>query len=323
MNKRNNVLLLINAFISIILVIALLYYAGIGDVFKNVERINLFYLFLAGLSLIAVDFAMAFRIKVMLEGMAQKTAFLNILKSHFVGMLTSNFTPARAGYFATAANLRLNYKIKSESALLSIFGPQIYDFTVKIVFGAIALVYLLNVIGERIENNLIAFLGVLVLSLMVAIMLLLLFSKKFLLLFSFSKSIPFVCRVYAIFERMQEHSHHLVRNSSKIIGLTAISFIAKALEWFFIAKACSIELNVGFPEILFFFLLQPLVTILDFIPFLTIAGLGLTEGANILVLGLFGVSSAQALLFSLLTRFMLVFVHLPAIGEALKIYSAK
>ena len=62
---------------------------------------------------------------------------------------------------------------------------------------------------------------------------------------------------------------------------------------------------------------------LEFVPSTTIAGLGISEGASVLVFSLFGIEPATAMLFALLFRFKTTVIHLPVVPEALKIYPVR
>ncbi|MFH1222536.1 MAG: lysylphosphatidylglycerol synthase transmembrane domain-containing protein [Candidatus Micrarchaeota archaeon] len=320
--NRKQLFTVANILISIVLVAALLYYVGIGDVLRDAVKINLDYLLLALIFLFVMDLVMSYRIKVLLDDMKEKMNFIDVLKCHFVGMLAADFTPARAGYFATAAALRLNYKIPSEKAMLSIFGPQIFDFAAKVILGTAAMLYLLTYVLKT-NDGWMLFVGAVLLCGIIAVMLLMLFSSRFIKLFSFAEKIPLVSKIYSIMVKMQDNAHHVVKRAGLLTILIFVSWFAKGLSWYFVAKAVGITLNVGYPEPLFYFFLQPLVTMLEFVPSTTIAGLGLSEGANVLIFSLFGIAPAQAMLFALVARFKTTLLHLPAVPEALKIYHAE
>ncbi|MEM3075905.1 MAG: lysylphosphatidylglycerol synthase transmembrane domain-containing protein [Candidatus Bilamarchaeaceae archaeon] len=319
---KKQTFIIANIIISAVLVAALLYLVGVWKVLEQAARIDLFYLFLAILFLFLMDLVMAYRIEVLLKDMGENPSFVDILKCHFVGMLAADFTPARTGYFATAATMRLNYGIKSEKAMLSIFGPQIFDFATKLIGGTIAIFYIAFYV-LRTENPWMLMLGAVVMVCFIAVMLLALFSKRFVSAFSFLEKVPFLSKLYGITTRMQQNSSTIVRKSGFIIFMIAFSWTFKALSWYAVAKAVGITLQIDFPELIFYFFLQPLVTMLEFVPSTTIAGLGLSEGANVFVLSIFGVEPATAMLFALVTRFKTTLLHLPAVPEALKIYSAK
>lgn len=316
MDKR--LLLVINLAVSLALVGLILNTVGVGQVALELQNADLFLVLLSVAALFLMDISMSYRIKILLEGTGQKVRFLDILRSHFVGMLLADFTPSRAGYFATAAALRYNYGVPSEKALLSIFGPQIFDFAFKLIVGSLGILYIISVfIGPSEGWVLLA--GAAVISMVVLVMLLVLFSARFLALFAFSRKLPLVSRFYEVVLKMQESSHVVVNHTPHIIALIGVNWFFRSLSWYFAAKAVGISVDTGFPEIVFYMFLQPLLTMLEFVPSPTIAGLGLSEGGATLVFSLFGISPAKAATFALLVRFKTTLLHLPAVPEALKI----
>ncbi len=316
--ERSTIVLAINAAVSLVLIALILHFVGVGDVLGVLGGVNVWFLLLGMLALLAMDIAMSYRIKILLEEMKAKPPFLDILRSHFVGMLLADFTPSRAGYFATAATLRYNYGVESDKALLSIFGPQIFDFAFKVVAGSLAIFYLIFVfIGP--EQGWVLIFGAVAIGALIIIMLLTLFSSRFLAMFSFARRLPLASRAFDVVERMQGSSHVVVKKTPQILAIIGISWFFKSISWFFVAKSEGITLATPFPEVLFYFFLQPLVTMLEFVPSPTIAGLGLSEGGNALVFSFFGVGAAVAASFALLARFKTTLVHLPAVPEALKI----
>ncbi len=319
MDRR--ILLAINAIISIALVAFILNYVGLSQVIAELAAISWPLLILSIISLFLMDVVMSYRIGMLLRDMGVRLDFLDILRSHVVGMFRSDFTPSRAGYFATAAVLRYNYKVPSEKALLSIFGPQMFDFAFKVVSGSLAIIYILFVfIGP--QQGWMLILGALIISALVAMMLLTLFSRPFMMLFSFAERIPVVSKVYGTVLKMQDSSHIVVKRTPQILALILISWSFRSLSWYFAAKALGINVVTPFPEYLFYFFLQPLLTMLEFVPSPTIAGLGLSEGGATLVFSLFSVAAAKAATFALIVRFKTTFLHLPAIPEALRMPNA-
>ncbi len=314
---KKKLMLLINAIVSLAIIAVIIHFVGLGEMLRQLERINLLILLLSILLLFFMDLTMAYRILFLLRSTGINLRFIDVLKAHFVGMLAADFTPARSGYFATVAVLKYNYNVPSEKAMLSIFGPQIFDFGVKLIAGTIALFYI-TIYSLSLEDSWLMFLGVLALLAIVIVMLLILFSERFLSIFSFVEKIPVLSRLYVMMRRMQTHSHVITKKTINILTLIAISWTFKALSWYAVAKSVGITINTQFPEVFFYFFLQPLVTILEFLPSTTIAGLGLSEGAITIILSLFGVSAANAMVFALVVRVKTTLLHLVAIPEALK-----
>jgi len=316
---KKKIALVVNAVISLVLIGVILSYAGVDDFIKNLESIDLGYLLLAVVFLLFTDLLMIERIKIILYDMGEKLGYFKILWAHFIGMLLADFTPARTGYFATAGVLHYRHKIPSEKAMVSVFGPQIYDFALKVVAGSIAIIYLLMKFIEP-EEGWIIILGSVIVAGITLLMILLLFSEKFLKVFSFSKSLPLVGSVYELFGRMQKNSHFIMKRTKELVLIVLIAWVTKAVSWYFVAKSVGITLDTEFPEIFFYFFLQPLVTMLEFLPTPTIAGLGLSEGGSVLVFSLFGIDAGTALVFGLLARFKTTVVHLPAVPESVRAF---
>lgn len=316
--KRDKLLLIGNALISLAIVALILYLVDFGEVISILKDIDILLLLLSIIFLFLMDLVMALRIDILLKGMNVYVKYFDILKSHFVGMLAADFTPARTGYFLTAAGLRYNYNVPSEKAFLSIFGPQIFDFTLKLVAGTIAVFYIAYYYLQ-VDEWWLLLIGVFIMLAIIGTMLLVLFSSRFLKLFSFAGKIPVLSKFYGMIVKMQDHSHVVMKKTKEIILIIAVAWPLKAISWYFAAKSLGITVDTPFPEPIFYLFLQPLITMLEFIPSTTIAGLGLSEAAATIIFPLFGVSPAQAVTFALVVRFKTTLLHIVAVPEALKI----
>ena len=314
---KKKLIILLDALISIALIFFILSFVGLEDVLDSLLNINLFFLFLSILFLLLMYCVMIFRIKILLDELKVKTSIINIVKSHFLGMLLADFTPARTGYFATAANLHYTYKLPSEKSLISILGPAIFDFSFKVTAGIIAIFLLLyNFVNT---DQLLLFLGVIVMVFMIFIMILTVFSKRFLKIFSFSKAFPFIGGIYLMIERMQANSNVIIKKTPHLLVLLIFSWTFKSVSWYLIAKSLGITLNIWFPEIFFYFFLQPLLTMLEFLPSPTIAGLGLSEAGAVLIFSLYGVPAALGTSFALVARLKTILVNIFGISELIKL----
>jgi uncharacterized protein (TIRG00374 family) len=304
---------IVNAIISLILIAIVVYFSGGVEVLREIKNLDLFYLFLAILSLFIMYLAMAYRMFHLLRAMKVKVKYFDVLKAHFAGMLAADFTPARMGYFASSVDLHYNYKVPSEKAFLVALGPQVFDFITKVLGGSLGILLIASKLAE-IQNPIYLYFGVLVLVAMIAVMTLLMFSARFvkflIWLSSFLKHIPFgsflllpVNKLLNMVERMQAHSGIIIKEMWVIIAMIAIAWPAKALSWYFVAKSVGITIDSGMDEFIFYLLFQPMLTILEFLPTPTLAGMGLSEGGAVMVLGLYGISSAKAAAFALVARF--------------------
>lgn len=307
--------------ISVIIIGLLLHFAGFEDFLGYVERINLWWLAISVLLLVAMYLFMVLRIKILLDDMEAGIGFWKIFRAHVSGMLVADFTPARSGYVATALVMNKKYHVPSEKAMVAILGPQMFDFITKVFAGGIAVFYLVSAVLKT-DTGWIMYVGVAGISALVVIIALLLFSKRFLRIFDFALRWPAVGGLLEMCHRMQEHSDVVIRKAPAILGLLLITWSLKAFSWWAVAKSVGITIEFPVHEVLFFYFFQPLVTMLEFIPTPTLAGMGLSETGGALVLGLLGVPAAQATAFMLVARFKTIAVNIPAYRYALEAIGA-
>lgn len=299
--------IVLNLIVSIAILGGLLYLTGFEEFLKEIENLNWIYILISLAFLGVMYLGMALRIKVLLEEMGVKLKYADILFTHFSGMLLADFTPARTGYFGTAYILSKKHKVPGEKALLSILGPQILDFIVKVSAGTFGLFYLLGASGG---GSIFIYSGSLVMLLIIAVMVLITFSKRFLGLFSFLEGFPVVSGIYKKIKDMQEHSYVIVDKLPVLIGILIITWISKAISWWAAAKAVGISIDFPIHEVFFFLFFQPLITMLEFIPSPTLAGMGFSEGAGILLLGLVGIPGYKANAFMLVARFKTIIFNI-------------
>jgi len=306
-------------FLSLLLIAALFYFADMGKVAAVVKGLELKWLLVALSFYFAINVCMALRVWVLLKDMGKRLPYAKVLLAHFSGMIASDFTPARSGYFTTAFVLSRNNALALEKAMVSIVGPQIFDFLLKVTAGAIAFWYLLTyAFGGNLQESVmlsVAF-GIFAIAMMIAVMVLSLFSPRFLQLMGFVKRLPFGEKLHLLVANIQKNSHAIRRRLGLILALLLLTWLFKAAEWYAIAQAVGISPNVPFHALLFFAFLQPLVTILQFAPLPTFAGAGFSEAASVFVLVQFGVGVEAALVFSLLTRGVMIVVDSLGVKEA-------
>ncbi|MEK6982487.1 MAG: lysylphosphatidylglycerol synthase transmembrane domain-containing protein [Candidatus Micrarchaeota archaeon] len=314
--QRNKLILAINAIISVVIIYFILQFIGVDKFLNEISKVDLVLLGISILFLLFMYVLMSLRIKILLEEQGVKATWIEVIRSHFVGMLAADFTPARSGYFATAGMLHYKYNVPSEKAFVSVMGPTVFDFALKVLAGSTAIVYLLWQFLKPEDKPILVFASFAMIT-MIIIMVLILFSKKFLGLFSFAKTIPLANKVYDLFERMQQNSHAVIKRTPELLGILSLTWSAKAISWYFAAKSVGITIDAGMPEVLFYFLFQPLITMIEFAPLPSFAGTGFSEGFAAVVLGLFGIPVAKGITFALLTRFKTIAVNLIAVPDAI------
>ncbi|MBU0586646.1 flippase-like domain-containing protein [Candidatus Micrarchaeota archaeon] len=312
----------LNASISLIIMAVIFYFLGPEKILEEFSSIDYSYLILSIILLLLMYFGMVARMLLIFSKLGISVSFLQVFKIHLMGMLLADFTPARTGYLTTIYAFSKKLDIPMEKATVAVLGPQIYDFMLKVIVGTIGVFFLMKTyLG--FGDGWILFAGSFVMSCMIAIMLLLLFSKKFLLLFSRFKSFPIMGKVLMLFEGAQKNSNVIINQFPKLFLLLMFNWITKALSWYFIAKSLSISLDVGFPEVFVYFFLQPILTLLEFMPTPTLAGLGVSEGGGVLLFSILGVGAVKAASFVFLARIKTILVNLPSLPIAISLFSKR
>lgn len=298
-----------NIIFSIIILLILFYFIDVNTLVSILLTANPAYLLLAVIFYFSLNVLMSLRIKVILDALGKCISLKDAVISDFTGMLASDFTPARSGYFFAAFDLSSRLKLPLEKTMISIFGPQMLDFVIKSLCVGILAIFVLGQFSVFEDQSIYILLSAAFILLVILFFSALLFSRKLLNRFSFIKALPFGKKLFALFHLMQDNSNVLLRKKWAIIGLTLGSWFLKTCEWFCLAKALNISLFDDFlVEFLFIGIFQASITLIHFIPIPTIAGAGTSEAAFAGILFLFGVPVALGVAFGLLTRALMIFV---------------
>ncbi|HLD60204.1 MAG TPA: lysylphosphatidylglycerol synthase transmembrane domain-containing protein [Candidatus Bilamarchaeaceae archaeon] len=311
--KENGVFLgknayLINLLFTLILIVLIFYFVDIEGVIKELYKVNLVYIIGAIIAYLTLNILMSIRIQKLLEAMKQPVKLIDCVKANFGGMLLSDVTPVRSGYFFTAFSLSSERKIKLDRTMLSIFGPQIFEFMLKVLCSAVLVFIVINNLLPN-QNQIITIAFLILLTFGFVFLLALLFSKKLLKKFEFAKKIPGVKKVYYLMELMQNNSKVILQEWKYVFGVLFGAWILKGIEWYLIAKSLNIEINT-FNEVLFFLIFHSSITFLHFMPFPTIAGAGASEAVSAGILNLLGIPLQVGLAFAIITRGLMIFVDL-------------
>jgi len=316
---KKQLILLIELVISLAIIAAVLYFVEFDKVVGIIAGANPWFILAAFLAYFSINLGMATRITIILAEMGHRISLKSAVLANFSGMLVSDFTPARSGYFATAFILSANNKIPFSRALVSILGPQMFDFMLKVGAGVVAIIYIFYMLDLGAGSLAGMAIGVVGLTCMLAFGLLLLFSKRFLTMLKLIERLPFGKRIYGELARMQHNAIAIKRVILAIAALMAITWTLKGAEWYLLALSINMQPGINFHPLLFYMFLQPLITMLQFIPTPTLAGMGLSEAGSIAVLALFGVPAPVAAAYALMTRSIMIAMDLVGIQEARKV----
>jgi uncharacterized protein (TIRG00374 family) len=299
--------LLLKLFFSLLLFVAIFYFVGFQKITALVLAMDPWLFLLAILSYILVLFAMSLRIEVVLDSIGEKVSLREIFPSNLAGMLASDFTPARVGYFFTAFSLSSSFGIKLEKTFLSIFGPQLLDFVIKLSSATI----LLMIIFGRLGADGLAFNLVFLLITLAAIVFsgLLVFHPPFMRRLRFLEHLPLASKCFSFLSRMHTYSDRLLSIKWKITGVTLLAWFLKGAHWMLLSKAVGFSImdNI-FLDFVFIMLFQAAITLIQFFPLPTLAGAGASEAGFAAILYLFGLPLEVGVTFGFMTRVVMIVV---------------
>jgi uncharacterized protein (TIRG00374 family) len=309
---------------------ALLWYVGIGSLYNALLTIKVEYLALAFLMYFGINIFFTVRLRRVLSKDGVKTSFGKTLLAQYAGMLTSDVTPGRSGYILTPIYLR-DQNVPASKGLSTILGIQTIEFLAKVIGGVGAVIFLVQTVpiqtwSDVFQNQTILginvgliFAGLGIGLMLTGAILLAAFtwSRRAIGLFDRIANSKYLKRftggIMGKLEEYKESSHSTQRAIPEIIALTALCWILKGFEWYFLGLALGIT-NVPW---IAYFLIHPLVTALAFVP-ITPAGAGVQEFGIIGVLGLLGVPVVTATAFALLARGLLIIEDLVGVPQIVK-----
>ena len=308
MNDKKS--LIISIMVTVIIVAIITSLIDPSKLIDRLSKTDLLFLSLAILCYLSLNILITLRIKALLEEMGQNVSFFDCLFSHYGGMLASDFTPARSGYFLTAFLLSSQDQGKIEKTLTAIFAPQLLEFLLKVVCTGILTIFLIGRLSGIGSWSLYIMVAIIAIALIVISFLALLFVHGLLEKFSFLKSLPGGKKIYYLFHLMRDNSIHVKNRWKEVLVFTISSWLLKGFEWYFIAQSLGIHIFGSYYDYLFMLLFQTFLTLTHFLPLPTLAGAGAAEAVGSGVLGLFGVSLESALAFLFITRTLMIVVDL-------------
>jgi hypothetical protein len=305
----------------------LLWYVGISSLVNVLSQMKLEYFAVSFLAYFGINVLFAVRLMRVLKKDGVKMSFGKTLLAQYAGMLTSDVTPGRSGYFLTPVYLR-DQKVPTSKSLSGILGIQTIEFLAKVVGGIGAVVFLVETVPAASWLQFGSFAGINLGFLLAALGIALMFTGALVLAaFTWSQ------RAMSFFDRIA-NSRFLKRFTGGLMGklgeykdssqktrraipeialITLACWVLKGFEWYFLGLA------LGITQIpwLGYFLIHPLVTALAFVP-VTPAGVGVQEFGIIGIFTLLQVDPAVAGVFALLSRGLLIVEDLIGVPQIAK-----
>ncbi len=305
--KKNRIIL--QVFIGIFIIAIILYKIGIYDVIEALRKTDPFYFIIACLAYFCLNLTLATRLNFLLGKIGYKIRYITVLFSHVGGMILSDITPGRSGYFLTPSILKKKTGTPITDGMACIFAPQAIELILKVGGAFAAIIYISSISGVHRELLISAAIGAFIL-LFAGILMLGISWKDESVSLNFLKRIPFIKNFTDRILPFKERSIAIKGSINTILILTVTGWFFAALHWFYLGKALGIDLPYYV-----FFLLHPLLTILMFAP--TPAGFGFMEAGTIGVFSLFGVPGDLAFAFSILVRASMILVDLTGLKSVL------
>lgn len=313
--SRRILRILLQIIIMIALIGGLLWYVGIGSLITILSQLKPEYFALSFLAYFGINVLFAFRLMRVLKKDGVKTSFGRTLLAQYAGMLTSDVTPGRSGYFLTPVYLR-DQNVPTSKSLSGILGIQTIEFLAKVAGGIGAVIFLLETVPSASWLQFGSFaginLGLIIAGLGIALMLTgaivlaaFTWSQRAMLFFDRIANSRFLKRftggLMGKLEEYKDSSQKTRRAIPEIALITLACWTLKGFEWYFLGLA----LGITQIPLLGYFLIHPLVTALAFVP-ITPAGVGVQEFGIVGIFTLLQVNPAVAGVFALLSRGLLI-----------------
>jgi uncharacterized protein (TIRG00374 family) len=242
--------------------------------------------------------------KIILANFEHNISFFSTFKAHMGGILASDYTPSRTGYFYASLILKRNNNVPLPTGLSSVISSNAVEFTFKVIGVVFALFYLIWFIRPLLSVNLylILILVIILMAIITLCLILVLWWEGASNFMTFFERIPYLKKIIPKIQEIQIESMKLKPIIWKILILSMIIWVLKGLTWLFFFYSLGID-KINLIECM---LLQPLVTAFSFIPLFP-SGLGLQEVGIVFILGIFDISPQFAIAFDILLRSNMIF----------------
>lgn len=304
--------------ITVAVFAALLWYVGLGSLYNSLLNIKLEFLLVAFLAYFGINLLFVVRLKLVLAKDGAKTSFFKTLLAQYAGMLTSDVTPGRSGYFLMPLYLK-DQDVPTSKTLSTILGIQTIEFLAKVIGGIGAVIFLIERIQLETWQLSVAALGIGLMLTGACLMAALTWSDRAISIFNRIANSRFLKRFTGgLIGKIEEYKESATKTRKaipEIILITMGCWVLKGFEWYYLGLAVGI---IQIPWI-GYFLIHPLVTALAFVP-ITPAGAGVQEFGIVAIFGLLLGSGMGGTIgvFALLSRGLLILEDLIGVPQIAK-----
>ena len=220
-------------------------------------------------------------------------SFREVFLSHISGMLASDVTPAKIGYYYTAVSLSKKLDVKKSINMGVVTAIQGIVFLTKTIGCILGIGYFTYIIGKNISETTVLLAGIIP-ALGLASIIIFTYTRIPQKILSKTKVIKGIIQATT---NMQDSVKKMSKKDYKTaLSLTLLIWILNGIQWWILARSIGVEL-----DLITALLMRPLITAIGFIP-LTPNGLGLAEGGGAILFSAIGFTASQGLAFVMLTR---------------------
>ena len=194
MLDRSRLAIIIQIVFGILLIVATIWYVGVNNISQVLLRLYPIFLVYTLIAYFLVNLLFAVRLKLVLKSSGYKLGLGKILSIQYGGMLASDFTPARSGYFAVPVMLA-SENVPMTVGLSSILGIQSIEFLIKMMGGILALVYLITMVNLNMDLLILSSLGVGLMLLGAISIFLAMWSRRAVDIFTFFDRFPIINKI--------------------------------------------------------------------------------------------------------------------------------
>lgn len=283
--------------IGILIFIYIIIQVGISDISKAFMEVDFFLmLVLCPIFIITITLLRAYKWKVIVESLARPFHLYAAVKAILIGFFAGFITPGRVGDAFRSVYVSQSTKMPLIKSFSTVFIDRFIDLVILLVLGIVSIL-----IFSFSYNNSI-FYGFIFISIFGLIALLMIIKKKtvrFFLKPFYNLIVPakYKKKISTNFNAFFDALLIYANNKKVIVTVVMLNII----NWFIIflymyAIAVIAGLDVSLPYIL---LISPIITLVEIIP-ITIGGLGTREATLVFLFSLVGISSSNAVTYSLL-----------------------
>ena len=230
MSGKSKLALVIQIVLGLLLIVAIVLYIGLHDISQVFFSINGIFLIYASIAYFIVNLLFSIRLKLVVKASRYKVSLRKVLPIQYGGMLASDFTPARSGYFVVPVMLT-SENVPVTVGLSSILGIQSIEFLIKMVGGILAIVYLISMVNLSMDLFVLSVIGVTLMFIGAVIIFLVMWWKNAADLLKFFERFPAINRIVGFMTpkilKFQKEARNIRSVIMPILLLTILSWIFK------------------------------------------------------------------------------------------------